>query len=54
MLTAKTLTIEPVNYEKVMKTINLAVQKTLRKKIKSKDYVISGPRTSLKQLTSVI
>jgi len=39
--TAKTLTIEPVNYEKVMETINLAVQKTLRKKIKSKDYVIS-------------
>ena len=39
--TAKTLIIEPVNYKKVMETINLTVQKTLRKKIKSKDYVIS-------------
>lgn len=39
--TAKTLIIEPVNYKNIMETINLSVQKTLRKKIKSKDYVIS-------------
>jgi|GEM_PF-2747128 len=39
--TAKTLIIEPVNYKNVMETIKLSVQKTLRKKIKSKDYVIS-------------
>ncbi|GBC25675.2 hypothetical protein GLOIN_2v1473341 [Rhizophagus irregularis DAOM 181602=DAOM 197198] len=39
--TAKTLNIEPVSYKKVMEKINLAVQKTLKKKVKSKDYTIS-------------
>lgn len=39
--TAKTITIEPVNYKKIMEKINSIVQKTLGKQIKSKNYVIS-------------
>ena len=39
--TAKTLIIEPVNYETIMEKINSVVQKTLGKKNKSKNYVIS-------------
>ncbi|GBB90365.1 hypothetical protein RclHR1_01730013 [Rhizophagus clarus] len=39
--TAKTLSIEPVNYNKFIEKINLVVQKTLRKKVMSKDYMIS-------------
>jgi hypothetical protein len=39
--TAKTLSIEPVNYKKITEKINLVVQKTLRKKVMPKDYMIS-------------
>ena len=39
--TAKTLNIEPVNYKRVMEKINWVVQKTLREKVTSKDYIIS-------------
>ena len=39
--TAKTLSIEPVNYNKFIEKINLVVQKSLRKKVMSKDYMIS-------------
>jgi hypothetical protein len=39
--TAKTLTIEPVNYKKIMEKINLTVKKALRRNIKPKDYIIS-------------
>ena len=39
--TAKTLSIEPVNYKKIIEKINLVVQKTLRKKVMPKDYMIS-------------
>jgi hypothetical protein len=39
--TAKTITIEPVNYKKITEKINSVVQKALGKKIKSKDYIIS-------------
>lgn len=52
---AKTLNIEPASYENVMEKVNLIVQKTLREKITSKDYVISykvvnvhGPSNELK------
>ncbi|CAB4460170.1 unnamed protein product [Rhizophagus irregularis] len=39
--TAKTLNIEPIRYKKVMEKISSIVQKTLKKKVKSKDYTIS-------------
>ena len=39
--TAKTLTIEPVNYKEIMEKINLTVKKALRRNIKPKDYIIS-------------
>ncbi|EXX63456.1 uncharacterized protein OCT59_010071 [Rhizophagus irregularis] len=38
---AKTLNIEPIRYKKVMEKISSIVQKTLKKKVKSKDYTIS-------------
>jgi hypothetical protein len=38
---AKTLNIEPASYENVMEKINSVVQKTLRKKVISKDYIVS-------------
>ena len=40
-LIVKTLSIEPVNYKKIIEKINLVVQKTLRKKVMPKDYIIS-------------
>jgi hypothetical protein len=39
--TAKTLSIEPVNYKEIIEKIKLVVQKTLRKKVMPKDYTIS-------------
>ncbi len=39
--TAKFLTIQPVTYRNFVEKIDLVVQKTLEKKIASKDYVIS-------------
>ena len=39
--TAKSLTIQPVNYENFVERINLIVQKILGKKITSKDYIVS-------------
>ena len=38
---AKSLTIQPVNYENFVERINLIVQKILGKKITSKDYIVS-------------
>ncbi|CAB4489346.1 unnamed protein product [Rhizophagus irregularis] len=38
---AKTLNIEPASYENIMEKINSVVQKTLRKKVISKDYIVS-------------
>ncbi|CAB5301237.1 unnamed protein product [Rhizophagus irregularis] len=38
---AKTLNIEPASYENVMEKINSVVQKTLKKKVISKDYIVS-------------
>jgi hypothetical protein len=38
---AKTLSIEPVNYNKFIEKINSVVQKTLRNKVMPKDYMIS-------------
>ncbi|PKY59814.1 hypothetical protein RhiirA4_482887 [Rhizophagus irregularis] len=38
---AKTLNIKPASYENVMEKINSVVQKTLRKKVISKDYIVS-------------
>ncbi|CAB4494225.1 unnamed protein product [Rhizophagus irregularis] len=50
-----TLNIEPTSYKNAMEKVNLVVQKTLREKITSKDYVISykavnvhGPSNELK------
>ena len=39
--TAKVLTIEPVNYDEIMEKVNSVVNKTLKKSINPKDYVIS-------------
>ncbi len=36
MPTAKSLTIQPVNYENVVEKINLVIQKTLEKKLHQK------------------
>ena len=53
--TAKVLTIDPVNYNEIMEKVNSVVNKTLKKTINSKDYVISykalnarGPSSQLK------